>query len=226
MTNIDLNQYVPVEPDFFSSTAMVLAQRVVGCLIIFIDLRNDQIERGGIAAEAEAYEAGDLAAHCDPGSAPQRRLHSGSMLLPHGHAYIHMDRGMPCLNLVCDREGHGSAVLIRALVPLFGVDSMAKLRSAHPSADRTIRERAPGFEKRLCNGPAKVGEALGLYPLLDGASLYKRPFRILRPIEPVTELLNGPRINVSKDAHRQWRWGHPGYREWLSAPFSSTTASA
>lgn len=104
---------------------------------------------------------------------------------------------------------------------MIGIDVMAERRSAHPSADRTIRNRASGFERKLCNGPAKLGEALGLYPLLDGASLFKPPFRILRPIEPVAALLNGPRINISKDADRPWRWGHPAYREWLSAPFPS-----
>jgi DNA-3-methyladenine glycosylase len=88
-----------------------------------------------------------------------------------------------------------------------------------------IRARAPGYERRLCDGPCKVGEALGLYPQLDGASLFEPPFRILRPINPVTSLLNGPRINVSKDADRAWRWGHPNYREWLSAPFPSVVAA-
>jgi DNA-3-methyladenine glycosylase len=143
------------------------------------------------------------------------------MLLPHGHVYIHEDRGMPCLNLVCGAEGFGSAILIRAGVPVIGVEEMAERRSAHPSADRTIKAGASGFERKLCNGPAKLGEALGLYPLLDGASLFKPPFRFLRPIKPVTNLLNGPRINISRDAHRLWRWGHPDCREWLSAPFAS-----
>jgi DNA-3-methyladenine glycosylase len=61
--------------------------------------------------------------------------------------------------------------------------------------------------------------------LLDGASLFKPPFRLLRPIKPVTSLLNGPRIKVSKDVHRPWRWGHPDHREWLSAPFVTAEAA-
>jgi DNA-3-methyladenine glycosylase len=62
--------------------------------------------------------------------------------------------------------------------------------------------------------------------MLDGASLFKPPFRILRPIKPVISLLTGPRINVSKDAHRPWRGGHPDYREWLSAPIPPATKAA
>jgi DNA-3-methyladenine glycosylase len=127
---------------------------------------------------------------------------------------------MPCLNLVCGTEGFGSAVLIRAGRPIIGIDAMAERRSAHLSSDRTIRERAPGFERKLCNGPSELGEALGLYALLDGASLFKPPFRVLRPTGSSPALLNGPRINISKDADRPWRWGHAEYREWLSVPFA------
>lgn len=216
----DLNNYLPVEPDFFAGSAVEAAQKAVGCLVIFTDLRRET-DSGIIIVEDEAYNETDMASHCHPGAAAQRRNRSSSMLLPHGHVYIHHDRGMPCLNLVCGEEGFGSAILIRAGVPVIGIDAMAERRSAHPSADRTIRSRAAGFERKLCNGPAKLGEALGLYPLLDGASLLKAPFRVLRPAEPVTNLLNGPRINISKDADRPWRWGHSGYREWFSAPFPS-----
>jgi len=218
--NFDLKNYIPVEPDFFAGPAVEGAQKALGCLVIFTDLRRET-DSGIIIAEDEAYDETDMASHCHPGAAAQRRNRSSSMLLPHGHVYIHHYRGMPCLNLVCGEEGFGSAVLIRAGVPVIGIEAMAERRSAHPSADRSIRNRTPGFERRLCNGPAKLGEALGLYPLLDGASLFRPPFRILRPVEPVTALLNGPRINISKDADRPWRWGHPDRREWLSAPFPS-----
>lgn len=218
--SFDLKNYVPVEPDFFAGSAVEVAQKVIGCLVIFTDLRRG-IDSGIVIAEDEAYDETDMASHCHPEAAAQRRNRCASMLLPHGHVYIHEDRGMPCLNLVCGVEGFGSAILIRAGMPVIGIETMAERRSAHPSADRSIRARAPSYERKLCNGPAKLGEALGLYPLLDGASLFKPPFRVLRPIEPVTVLLNGPRINISKDAHRPWRWGHPDHREWLSAPFPS-----
>jgi DNA-3-methyladenine glycosylase len=217
---IDLNNYVDVEPDFFADAATEGAPKAIGCVVVFSDLRI-AADSGILIAETEAYDETDMASHCHPGAAAQRRNRSASMLLPHGHVYIHEDRGMPCLNLVCGAEGFGSAILIRAGVPVIGIETMAERRSAHPSADRTIRARAPGFERKLCNGPCKVGEAIGLYPLLDGASLFKPPFRVLRPITPVTSLLNGPRINISKDADRPWRWGHPEHREWLSAPFPS-----
>lgn len=214
----DLNDYVPVEADFFAGSAVKLAPKLIGCAIIFSDLRR-RVDSGIMVADRPTMKPtwARIAIVQPPA---QRRNHSSSMLLPDGHAYIHMDRGMPCLNLVCGAEGFGSAILIRSGVPVIGIEAMAERRSSHPSSDRSIRTRAPGYERKLCNGPCKVGEALGLYPLLDGASLFKPPFRFMRPIKPVISLLNGPRINVSKDAF-PWRWGHPDCREWLSAPFAT-----
>lgn len=222
--SIDLKIYVEVEPDFFAGSAAEVAPKAIGCVVIFTDLRAST-DSGIIIVETEAYDETDMASHCHPGAATQRRNRSASMLLPHGHVYIHEDRGMPCLNLVCGAQEFGSAILIRGGVPVIGIETMADRRSAHPPADRTIRTRMPGFERRLCNGPARLGEALGIYPLLDGASLFKPPFRVLRPVTPVTSLLNGPRINISKDIDRPWRWGHPEYREWLSTPFPSATVA-
>ena len=200
-------QYVLLEEggDFFAGPAFEVAPRLIGCVLHHDDGGNDT---GILIVEAEAYDEGDEAAH-----------RSASQLLRHGHAYVHRYRNMWCIDLVCGAEGQGSSVLIRAGVPVAGIDIMAGRRSKAPDADRTIRERTKGYEKKLCKGPCNVGEALGLYAQLDGVSLFKSPFRVLRPVSPPRLLLNGPRINVPRDAHRLWRWGHPDYRVWLSAPF-------
>jgi DNA-3-methyladenine glycosylase len=218
MTTKSAEALTPVDPEFFAGSAVEVASKLIGCTVI-TEIRG--IRTGGIIIETEAYDETDMASHCHPSAAAQRRNRSASMLLPDGHVYIHHDRGMPCLNMVCGREGYGSAVLIRALVPTIGLGDMAGRRGAHSSSDRTIRDRATGFEKKLCNGPCKVGEALGLYARLDGASLFHQPFEVLRPAEASSPLLNSPRINVSKDADRPWRWGHAEYREWLSIPFAA-----
>ena len=96
---------------------------------------------------------------------------------------------------------------------------MAERRSEDEKAERAIRERVPGLEEKLCKGPCNLTEALGISLSLDGASLFKTPFRIFRPVEPVTNLLNDRRVNITKDADLLWRWGHGEYSQWLSAPF-------
>jgi hypothetical protein len=95
---------------------------------------------------------------------------------------------------------------------------MTERRSTDPSASRDIRNRARGFEEHLCKQPCNVGKALGLYEALDGASLFKPPFRLYRPIKPATTLLNSPRANIAKGVDLLWRWGHADYKEWLSPP--------
>lgn len=199
-------EYVPIEEDdFFAASAVAVAPRLIGCVLHHENCGKDTAI---MIAEAEAYDEGDGATH---GSELQR--------LPHGHVYVHRYRNMWCIDLVCGAEGRESSVLIRAGVPVVGIGIMAERRSEAADAERAIRERANGYEKKLCKGPCNVGEALGLYTMLDGASLFKPPFRVLRPVSPPRRLLNSPRINVSRDAYRLWRGGHPDYRAWLSKPF-------
>jgi DNA-3-methyladenine glycosylase len=90
-----------------------------------------------------------------------------------------------------------------------GIDIMAERRSLPEGADVSIKQRKPGYEKKLCNALCKLAEGLGIYPELDGASLLKRPFRLLRPVEPVTNLLNGERVGVTQDRELPWRWAIP-----------------
>lgn len=205
-------KYVPVEEDecFFACSAVQVAPRLIGCVLHHC---NGSEDTAILIAETEAYHEGDGPTH-----------HSDSQRLAGGHVYVHGGREkwdgryrhMWSIDLVCGEKDQASSVLIRAGVPVVGDDIMAERRKEYR---RAIRDRANGYQKMLCSGPCNVGEALGLHPLLDGASLFKHPFRVLRPVSPPPRLLNGTRINVSKDIHRLWRWGHPDYRPWVSAPF-------
>lgn len=207
------SKYVPIEEDedFFACSAIEVAPRLIGCVLHHC---NDSEDTAILIAETEAYHEGDGPTH-----------HSDSQRLTGGHVYVHGGRekwgssyrDMWSIDLVCGQKGQASSVLIRAGVPIVGDDIMAERRSKY---ERTIRERVNGYQKRLCKGPCNVGEALGLHPMLDGTSLFKHPFRILRPLSPVPRLLNGTRINISKDAHRLWRWGHPDFQPWLSVRFA------
>jgi hypothetical protein len=106
-------------------------------------------------------------------------------LTPHGTARIHGYRDMWAMDIACGEEGARSTVLVRAGLPVAGIDIMAERRSLPDEADRSIKQRKQSYEKKLCNAPCKLAEGLGIYPELAGASLLKRPFRLLRPAEPV-----------------------------------------
>ena len=127
------------------------------------------------------------------------------MFGPPGRAYVYRSYGIHwCLNLVCEDEGVASAVLIRALEPIEGLDEM--------------RERRGVDDLRLlCSGPGRLCQALAITRDHDGMPLDAPPFE-LRPRASPVELLTGARIGITKAADRPWRYGLAGSR-FLSRPF-------
>lgn len=153
----------------------------------------------GIIVEVEAYAgARDPASHAWRGETERNRVMFG----PPGHAYIYMSYGMHlCLNAVTGRAGEASAVLVRALEPLAGLDLMARRRGVH---DPT----------RLMRGPGCVGQALGLTRAENGADLTRGPLRVLDlPSERRGHAIaRTRRIGIRRAIERPWRWvlaGHP-----------------
>jgi DNA-3-methyladenine glycosylase len=111
-------------------------------------------------------------------------------------AYVYFSYGIHALlNAVCEPEGEGAAVLIRALEP---VDGVALMR-ARRGIDRV---------EELCSGPGKLTQALGIGLDLNGSSLLDGPIRIEPPPQGVAvpELAVGPRIGITKAVELQWRF--------------------
>jgi DNA-3-methyladenine glycosylase len=114
------------------------------------------------------------------------------------------------LNAVCEPEGVGAAVLIRALEPLAGIELMAARRGL--SAER---------RRELCSGPGKLTQALGVTLADNGSSLADgrvvisgRPRRLGDPV-----VQRDRRIGISKATELPWRFCLAGSR-YLSRPVS------
>ncbi len=151
----------------------------------------------GVAAgrivETEAYIGEhDLACHAAAGRTRRTEVLYG----PPGIAYVYFIYGMYwCVNAVTRAEGEPSAVLIRALEPVRGVELMRRRR---PKAKRDLD---------LTNGPGKLCLALGIDGGHHGLSLQRPPLRILEG-ESIPDALiqTSPRIGISRSADWALRW--------------------
>ncbi len=171
---------------------------VVACDLIGTTLLVDGV--GGIVVETEAYAQNDPASHSFAGRTPRNASMFGST----GNAYVYRSYGIHwCLNLVCDAEAPGSAVLIRALQPTVGLELMAQRRG---TAD----------PRRLCSGPGRLCQALGVTGALDGLPLDTPPFALEDRLEP-PRIAEGRRIGITQAVETPWRFCMSG-SQFLSRP--------
>jgi DNA-3-methyladenine glycosylase len=102
---------------FYNRDTMIVARELLGKYLVHV---SRGIERIGSIVEDEAYLGPhDLAAHSAKGLTPRTKVMFG----PPGYAYVYMIYGMYyCMNVVTEREGHASAVLLRAIEPVKNVN--------------------------------------------------------------------------------------------------------
>ena len=152
---------------------------------------SDGVASGRIV-ETEAYLGEhDLACHAAAGLTARTRWLYGAP----GTAYVYFIYGVHwCFNAVTRAVGSPSAVLVRALEPLEGLELMRERRGV-------------AHDRDLTNGPGKLCEALGITGALNGLPLQKGPIEILRG-EPVPDarVQVTPRIGITKSAEWPLRW--------------------
>lgn len=173
---------------FLSGTALEVAPRLLGCLL---EREIDGSVLRARVVETEAYDQSDLASHSYKGQTARTKVMFG----PPGHLYVYFTYGMHyCCNVVVGPEGHGSAVLIRALEPIEGKDTMAFYR--HGRA---------GIE--LTNGPAKLCQALAIDKSLNGHDLERQPLQLIAKEElPSDAITQTTRIGIAQAKDAPWRF--------------------
>ncbi len=109
--------------EFYQHTTEIVAQSLLGKVLV----RADGADRtSGIIVEVEAYlAAGDEASHSFRGKGKK----NASMFRRAGILYVYPIHAKHCLNVVTETEGIGAAVLIRAVQPLEGIETMQTRRS-------------------------------------------------------------------------------------------------
>ena len=148
--------------------------------------------------EVEAYGgATDPASHAFRGRTARTHVMSG----PPGRLYVYFSYGMHCaMNVVCGPDGTASGVLLRAGEVVEGVD-----------VARSRRGRAS--DRDLARGPGRLAQALGVAAEHKGTSLLGGgPLTLELDPQPVGAISTGPRVGVSLEAERPWRFWLTGSR--------------
>ena len=182
---------------FYDRPVLDVARDLVGCVL-------SHGATAGVIVETEAYHEMEAACHAHIGVTPRTHV----LFRAPGTAYVYRSYGIHALvNAVCEPEGVGAAVLIRALEPVAGLDAMRERRGLHSV-------------EQLCSGPGKLTQALGIGLGLNATDLVTGPLRIApRPPgweEP--EIVAGTRIGITKAAELPWRFCAVGSRS-VSRPW-------
>jgi DNA-3-methyladenine glycosylase len=188
---------------FYARPVLEVAPDLVGCTLTHGDTT-------GVIVESEAYHQSEPACHAYVGVTPRTRILFG----PPGTAYVYRSYGIHALfNAVCDAEGVGAAVLIRALEPVRGIERMRERRGL------TRLEQ-------LCSGPGKLTEALDIELEHNGTDLVAGRITI-GPRPPGWEdvaVVAGPRIGITKATDLPWRFCALGSRS-VSRPWPPGAAA-
>ena len=163
--------------------------------------------RGSMTArivEVEAYRSDDPACHAFQKRTPRTEVMFG----PPGVAYMYFNYGVHwMLNIVAHPPGDPAALLIRAAVPLEGLDQMRE--------NRQVKS-----EMELLSGPGKLAKAYGLDGSFNGMNLLDEDseLRIVPPAAPTRNVLQGPRIGIAKGKWEDvpWRFVDGDSLAWVS----------
>jgi DNA-3-methyladenine glycosylase len=147
----------------------------------------------GRIVETEAYAQYDPACHAYRGVTPRTKILFGDG----GFSYVYFTYGMHwCFNVTTNVEGHGEAVLVRAIEPVQGIELMRKRRE---KAKRDID---------LTNGPGKLCQALAIAKAENEIDLIESDELFITVGEPVAKKQLGVsrRIGINVGVDYEWRY--------------------
>jgi DNA-3-methyladenine glycosylase len=182
-----------LERKFYHRDTLRVARELLGKKLV---RQINGFELSGVIVETEAYSGGeDSACHAHRGKTPRNAVMFGEP----GHAYVYFTYGMHyMLNLVTEAAENPCAVLIRAVLPLTGIEQME---------DHRKRKGAD-----LTNGPAKLCQALSIdkslngWDLTCGKELWVEDYKKI----PAKSIITTPRIGIDyskkKDRDALWRF--------------------
>ena len=173
--------------DLFKKDTLAIAQSLLGMYLIH---ESPQGKTMGKIVETEAYFFNDPAAHSYRGKTQRNAPMFGKA----GTAYVYFTYGMHyCFNVVTAEEGVGEAVLIRALEPREGIELMKQRRKQEDIL-------------QLCNGPAKLVQAMGISKGYNTHFLEDKPLYLEETEGEKIYIVKRPRIGISLAKSKLFRF--------------------
>ncbi|MGE3957465.1 MAG: DNA-3-methyladenine glycosylase [Vicinamibacterales bacterium] len=200
---------------FYDRPTLEVARDLLGKVLVH---RHGSTLTSGRIVEVEAYIGeDDPACHAAPG--PTRR--NAPLYGPPGFAYVYLNYGIHNLvNAVTEAEGSPAAVLIRALEPLQGIETMRRRRARAAKGRRAVVAEAL-TEFALCRGPGNLTMAMGITLAENELDLTAGRLFIEDDGMTVGGVSWGGRIGIRVGTERPWRvWvtGHPAVSKGRADP--------
>ncbi len=171
--------------DFYRRDALYVAKDLIGKYLIR-EINGHKLK--AMITETEAYKATDKACHAYNYNLTPR---TSTMFKAGGVAYVYFTYGMyHCFNVVTDKEGEPSAVLIRGIEPVEDMEYMSRLRYK-----RDLNELTKYQLKNFSNGPGKLCMAYGITRELNGENLLGNNLYITEGPN-ITNIKQGKRIGI------------------------------
>ena len=187
------SRIIPVS--FFERDPLICARELIGTELIWGNC-------SGVLVETEAYNAIDDEA-CHTFMRPSTRAFIEQNKA--GAAYVYFNYGMHWMLNVLVKGRENGFVLIRALEPRAGIERMKKRRKLDEV-------------KRLCSGPGKLTQALGITDRHHEMDLCADPRHCFaQNAEATVKVVADQRIGITRSAHLPWRFTLHG-SSFVSAP--------
>jgi DNA-3-methyladenine glycosylase len=174
---------------FYRRPTIDVAIDLLGCHIIS---KKNGVKTGGMIVETEAYVGeDDPACHAYRGMTERNKIMYG----PPGYLYVYFTYGNHfMINVVTEKPGFPSAVLLRGVEPLYRSDLMARRRGCARSVE-------------IASGPGKLAAALGITKSDNGADLLGGSIYIAGRKNKKRDIAASPRIGIGdRGSEKLWRF--------------------
>jgi DNA-3-methyladenine glycosylase len=186
-----------LKKDFYKRNVLLVAEDLLGKIFVYNNL-NLEVKLSAKIVEVEAYNGRiDEAAHTFNGKTERNKI----MFEEGGFLYVYFTYGIHfCSNIVTGKKDEGTAVLLRAMEPISGLEEFGKRRFN--------KKKLSEKEKiNLLNGPAKICQAFNIVRNQNGVDLTKGEIYLLDATKiPNSKVVRTTRIGIKKSTELPWRF--------------------